>query len=266
MVTLASCGSTNTELLERRRAQPQQWPHLSVLRAEDQRAGRGRLDREWVTPPGQALTASLLLEPDRPLPQWPTLSLVAALAVVRALRGRGLDAAVKWPNDVIVRSQARLEVPGWGRARKVAGILAQVVPAPTAGNGAQALVLGIGVNCEQREFPVPWATSLAACGAPIRPATMLGLIGIELTALLGRWRSRGFVDLRAAVTEALDTLGQRVEVQEAGARVVGDVVGLEESGSLVLRRLDGRRHSLTSGDVSRVRRAEREAPGSDGES
>lgn len=266
VVTLARCGSTNHELLTRRGAQPQAWPHGSVLRAIDQHAGRGRLDRTWVTPADQALTASVLLEPRRPLQEWPTLSLVAALAVVRALRGRGLDAAVKWPNDVIVRSDDWTPLPGWGRTRKVAGLLAQA--APPHPDASPALILGIGVNCEQRDLPVRWATSLVECGSPVRPATLLGLIGAHLAPLVETWQEAGLTALLPEVSAVMDTLSRRVEAVEAveaaeatdatGAcvPVVGEALALDESGGLVLALADGTRLVLRSGEVRAVRRAD----------
>ena len=112
MLPVATAGSTNSDLAAARRADPTQWPHLSVLRADHQDAGRGRLDRDWVTPPGQALTFSTVLVSSRPREEWASLTALGGLAVVRAVRILGADAALKWLNDAVLRG-APAALPGW---------------------------------------------------------------------------------------------------------------------------------------------------------
>ena len=127
--------------------------------AEHQTAGRGRLDRSWVTPPRSALTFSVLLRPTVPAAAWPWLPLLTGHAVSTALRTAGFDASVKWPNDVLL--------PVDGEDRKVAGILVERVETPTG----PAAVVGIGINVGMTadELPVPEATSLALAGERSRP-------------------------------------------------------------------------------------------------
>ena len=226
VLRLPSVTSTNTVLRERATADPQQWPHLSVLVADHQTEGRGRTDRQWHTPPGTALTASILLRPQVPAERLSWLTLLAGLATVRALRtlapresGR---IGLKWPNDVLVDGAAE-EVEGWGTHRKVAGILAELIAAlPSAPPGRDgrgdlpAVVVGIGINLRQQatELPVPWATSLELAGIPVPapvpapgdtpvPAPgdtqqpgqeteappLLAMIGHELSAVLAAWEA-----------------------------------------------------------------------------
>lgn len=153
LVVVDETSSTNDDLLAARTADPAAWPHLAALRAHHQSAGHGRLGRTWTTPPGEALTISVVVEPgDRPREEWPGLSLVAGLAAARAC-GRlvpGADIALKWPNDVVVRldpadrhgTNDDDDPPGWSGIRKLGGVLAQA--------GSDAVVLGIGVNVGQR--------------------------------------------------------------------------------------------------------------------
>jgi BirA family transcriptional regulator, biotin operon repressor / biotin---[acetyl-CoA-carboxylase] ligase len=109
-------------------------PHGSVAVAEHQTEGRGRRGSEWVDVPGRSLLVSVVLEPTRPQAAWPELTLVAARAVVDAVREiAGLDAEIDPPNDVLVGG------------RKVAGILAE------AGEGR--VVLGIGINVGETAWP-----------------------------------------------------------------------------------------------------------------
>jgi BirA family biotin operon repressor/biotin-[acetyl-CoA-carboxylase] ligase len=139
-------GSTNTDLLA---DASDGAPEGIVLAAESQTAGRGRLGRRWSSQPLAALTFSVLLRPGGVPPGrrgW--VPLLAGVAVASALRaGAGVDARLKWPNDVLVQGA------------KVAGILAE--------QRGDAIVVGIGINVSTRqdELPAGGATSLALAGA-----------------------------------------------------------------------------------------------------
>src|ERR1700734_972111 len=152
---LTSTGSTNADLLARAAAGA---PEGVVLAAEEQTAGRGRLGRSWVSPPRAALTFSLLVRPDTVAPArrgW--LPLLAGVSVASAVRAAtGVDARLKWPNDVLV-----------GPA-KLGGILAEAV--------GDAVVVGIGLNVstEPGELPPPDPTQGSPGGA--LPATSLRVL------------------------------------------------------------------------------------------
>lgn len=271
VVEVAETGSTNTDLVVAVLSDDAAWPHLSVLRAEHQVAGRGRTGREWTTPAGTSLTFSTVLRPRRRRADWATLSLVAGLAVVTAVRALPtagpvpLDAALKWPNDVLLRpfndnnsddgsdDDGAAHLPGWGPTRKVAGILAEIVP------GREALVLGIGVNVAQRapaDLPVAWATSLALAGAATDPRALMLAIGDRLAALLARWEADGFEALLAEVEAVTDTIGREIDVDlgEAGT-LSGSAEGIGADGTLLVRTADGAGHRISAGDVVRARRA-----------
>jgi BirA family transcriptional regulator, biotin operon repressor / biotin---[acetyl-CoA-carboxylase] ligase len=240
--------STNAEVTSRALAgEP---PGLVVV-AEHQSAGRGRLDRVWVTPPLAALTLSLLVAPDPvPLARWPWLPLLSGLAVVDAVRRvAGVEVSLKWPNDVLVRDGGGGDDGGGG---KVAGILVERVERPA---GPVAVVgIGINVSSTRAELPVAAATSLALAGAP----------GVDRTALLvalldslGRrydaWRVAAGQGLRAPYVEACSTVGRRVRVALPGGGVLeGTAVGVDDDGRL--RVDDGSRvHVLGVGDVVHLR-------------
>lgn len=243
-------GSTNSEMAR----SAADWPDFGVLLAEHQEAGRGRAGREWTTPPGTSLTVSVMLRPPVPQERWAWAGLLGALAVVRAVGAFGLLAWAKWPNDVVVDSHAA-HVDGWGSLRKVAGVLAEVVPG--------GIVLGIGVNVLQRteELPVPWASSLASLGAqvPERPREELVVHLVrQLWQLDERWRAHDGDAAEAGLLEeyaaACRTLGRPVAVTLPGGEVLaGTAEGLATDGALVVRTAEGQRELVRAGDVQHLR-------------
>lgn len=215
-----------------------------VVVAEHQTAGRGRLDRTWVTPPRAALTFSLAVAPDGvPLARWPWLPLLAGLAVVDSLReAAGVPASLKWPNDVLVAD------------RKVAGILVERVEGP---RGAVAVVgVGLNVSSTAEELPVPTATSLRAAGASsLDRALLLDAVLRSFRRRYDAWCAAAGAGLRAPYLRACSTLGRRVHVElPGGTGVDGTAVGVDDSGRLQVD--DGSRvHVLGVGDVVHVRPA-----------
>jgi BirA family biotin operon repressor/biotin-[acetyl-CoA-carboxylase] ligase len=251
--------STNAELVTAVRSDPAGWPAPSALVAEHQTAGKGRAGRSWETPARAGLTVSVLLRPQVPVEALGWLPLLAGLAVVRAVSDGGVTAAVKWPNDVLL--PAVDTIAGLGLYRKVAGILAQVVPEAQVPE-APAVVLGIGLNVSQsaEELPVPTATSLALAGypPPDRTDVLVRLLG-EVHAVVRRWEKAGGDAAAAGLldeyTAVSATLGSRVRVELAGGAgtVAGEAVGLDRSGALVVRTESGEERTVTAGDVWHLR-------------
>jgi BirA family transcriptional regulator, biotin operon repressor / biotin---[acetyl-CoA-carboxylase] ligase len=207
-----------------------------VVVTDAQTAGRGRLGRSWWSEPGTALLASWLLRPAFPLERWPLLTLVAGVAAARAATAAaGVDVRLKWPNDLIVGD------------RKTGGIL-------TESDGRGALVLGLGINVRQEDFPDEirgTATSLVAAGgrAPVRAwllAATLSAFGARMgdpDAVLDEYRSM------------CTTLGKRVRVERAGAAPIeGTASDVAASGALVVQ-IDGRTETVPAGDVVHLRPA-----------
>lgn len=256
-VTRAS-PSTNTELLAALAAEPGQWPHLSALVADHQTAGRGRLGREWLTPQGAALTVSFVLKPRIDRARWGLIPLVVGLACVKTLRADGIDARLKWPNDIVVRVGADDEregaIAGWGHWRKVAGILCEA--------HGDAVVAGIGINVSQaeNELPVPHAASLATLGSRhLDRASLLGALSHHLAAEVERAETDADAFV-AEVAAATCTLGQQVIVERdgaaapgapraAGAPVTGTAESIAPDGALVVRTSAGESVVVTAGDV-----------------
>lgn len=234
---LDDAGSTNEELV--RRASLGELADRTVLVTDNQTAGRGRLGRSWVAPPGTALAVSIYLTESGG--GW--LPLLAGLAMTRAVRTLvGDDAAVslKWPNDVLVRG------------RKVSGILGELVP-----SGA---VIGAGLNLTMTdaELPVPTATSLAIEGVSpdgLRDRALSAYLG-EFDSLWSEFRDAAFdaeQGLRSAVAAACGTLGRSVRVELPGGGIrEGVATGIDDQGRLVVR--DGSEEfAVSAGDVTHVR-------------
>lgn len=214
------------------------WPDLSVVVTDDQRAGRGRLDRTWSTPAGGGLAISVLVRDAGALgPALTWLPLAAGTAVRTAVEQQlaDIDVALKWPNDVLVAG------------KKICGVLVQ-------GSGMSAIV-GIGINTAMTEFPVETATSFAACGVECDIDALLASIIAGLQAFVSELRAERTDNVREAVSRSLGTLGASVRaILPSGEELVGIATGLSPEGALVLDTADGER-VLTAADIVHVRPA-----------
>ncbi|MDF9815260.1 biotin--[acetyl-CoA-carboxylase] ligase [Streptomyces sp. SPB162] len=239
-------GSTNSDLAERAGAGACEG---AVLVAEEQTAGRGRLDRQWSAPPRSGLFFSVLLRPaDVPVERWGWLPLLAGVATATALsRTAGVDTALKWPNDLLVTID--------GEERKTGGILAERT-------GKDGVVVGIGVNVSLRtdELPVPAAGSLALAGAKGTDRDpLLRAVLRSLADWYTEWRAAGgdpaASRLQQTYAAGCATLGREVRAELPGGReLVGTAVGVDDDGRLVLATADGEQ-AVGAGDVVHIRRA-----------
>ncbi len=231
---LEEVGSTNTWLLERAAAAPQDHPHLSAVLAEHQNAGRGRLGRSWSAPPRSALFASVLLRlPDVPRERWSWLPLLAGASVAGVLRRTtGVQASVKWPNDVLVDPAEAQPAAG-----KVAGVLSEV------SSDASAVVVGVGLNVSlgREELPVPAATSLALAGAAstdrdVLARAVLRSLADDVSAWIDAGGDAEAGGLAARVRETCSTIGTAVRVElPGGAALLGVAEGIDADGRLLVR-------------------------------
>jgi BirA family biotin operon repressor/biotin-[acetyl-CoA-carboxylase] ligase len=231
-------GSTNADLAQRARDGA---PDRSVLVAEHQSAGRGRRDRVWESPPRAGIAVSVLLRPAVPPSRWAWLGMLAALAVTDALRTDcGLDAVLKWPNDVLVDG------------RKIAGLLS--VTAPPDG-----VVVGIGLNVSQTadELPVPTATSLRLAGSAVTDRDpVLRAVLRRLARRYDAWLAAGGSGVAPAYRERCDTIGRAVRVELPDGAVEGRADGVDDDGRLlVLPAGADRPLALSVGDVVHIRPA-----------
>ncbi|GAA1905820.1 biotin--[acetyl-CoA-carboxylase] ligase [Streptomyces sodiiphilus] len=242
-------GSTNADLAAR--AASGEAAAGTVLIAEEQTAGRGRLDRRWQAPPRSGLFLSVLLTPDVPAARWGWLPLLAGVATAAAVsRAAGVDISLKWPNDLLV------EVAG--EERKLGGILSEATRTP---DGTPAAVLGIGLNVSLRaeELPVPTAGSLYLAGAPgLDRDPLLRAVLRSLADWYRRWTEAAgdAVDggLQLAYTAGSATLGRRVRAELPGGRqLLGEAVAVDGDGRLVIAGAEGVQQPVDAADIVHLR-------------
>jgi len=155
-----------------------------IVVADHQTAGRGRLDRSWETPPGTALTFSVVVDPELADEDWPLLPLATALAVAEAVRrAADVDPRLKWPNDLLLDDDRG--DTGTDQERKFAGILLERVADP-ADRRRPLAVIGIGINVAmtREQLPVATATSLEIAGAHVDRTQLLGEVVHALSRML----------------------------------------------------------------------------------
>jgi BirA family biotin operon repressor/biotin-[acetyl-CoA-carboxylase] ligase len=248
-------GSTNDVAHERAAAGA--FDGLLVI-ADEQTAGRGRIDRRWWSPPGSSLLMSLLLRPALPPDRAGELTMCLGLAAVEGIEAAtGLRPALKWPNDLLLDG------------RKLGGMLTEL---RLDGERLAYAVLGLGVNVNVAFTTSPLASTLTSTSAapPELADTAIGLsmaLGREvdrvalLVAILVRcetWYERVLAgeSPHAAWAARLDTLGRRVRVTTTADSVVGVAVGVTPAGALLVRGDDATARVVWSGDVTALRRAE----------
>ncbi len=228
-------GSTNEDALTAARAGA---PDGSLFVAEYQSAGRGRRGRGWVGARGQSLLFSVVARPEREQKLCPALTLAVGLGVRAGLAGHcRARLRVKWPNDVLAEGQ------------KLAGVLCE---GQFEGQRAEALVIGVGINVAQSEFPsdlAATAVSLALLGPEPAVPAREELLADVLAAIASRVRlcwADGFLPLLEEFQFHDALFGERIEVD--GARLRGVARGVDAEGQLLVES-DGQIIPIHSGTV-----------------
>ena len=228
--------STNDEVVELWRAGSEQ---IVVLAANEQVAGRGRLERAWSSPAGTCVAMSVAVPVDVVRDsniEVSALPLYVGLCVMRALEQVGLVAGIKWPNDLVV-------VDTDGTLLKLGGILVQLQE--------DVLVIGIGVNVSltQSELPIPTATSLNLLGCVVTREELIARIVGELSAMPHVMNQEWLDDYRKVCV----TIGQQVKVtQLVGLTIEGMAADVDTHGQLVIE-VGGQLVAVSIGDVEHVR-------------
>ena len=237
-------ASTNDDLKDRARAGAPEW---TVVWADEQTAGRGRQGHTWISPAGN-LFLSVLLRPRAGAAVASLLPLMAGVAVHESLREWGVEARLKWPNDVLAGS------------RKLAGILVEGL---SSAEGLEAAVVGIGINLvlDPRELPEELrervGSVLGETARLVEPAAAAASVLARLTvwyhALVGE--ADGTVRIVDAWRErSVSWWGRPVEVASGGSVLRGRAVGIDPDGALVLEAEDGSRMVVVSGEARELRR------------
>jgi BirA family transcriptional regulator, biotin operon repressor / biotin---[acetyl-CoA-carboxylase] ligase len=215
-------------------------PEGTVVVAEAQTGGRGRLGREWDSPPGVGLYVSLVLRPMLPPMELPQITLTTAVAVVRAVcRVAGLAPGIKWPNDLLLNG------------KKLGGILTEM---ETESDRIRHVVVGLGLNVNNPGFPfdlAATATSLAlAAGRTFSRVNLLQAWLEEFEGLYERFLHQGFAEILEEWKGSAVTLGKMVTVRQGPRELSGQALDVAPDGALLLRTATGEMVRVTSGEIT----------------
>ena len=219
-VCLAVTDSTNRVAMEMAENGAR---HGTVVVADEQTAGRGRMGRRWVSPPGKNLYVSMLLRPSVPTVDAPRLALVAGVALADAVEAMGVPAFLKWPNDL------------YCGGRKAAGVLAEMASDP---DGVRHVVIGVGlnVNMEEDDFPPDLrgtATSLRMfAGRVFRRVDVLARLLDAFGTRYAEFIGGGFASLRDGWDRRDFLRGRRILLRRQAREGWGIADGLDTLGAL----------------------------------
>jgi BirA family biotin operon repressor/biotin-[acetyl-CoA-carboxylase] ligase len=214
----------------------------TVVIADAQRRGRGRLGRSWASPGGDGIYLSVILRPAIPPHDAPALTLLGGVAAAGAVQeAAGVDAGIKWPNDLMARG------------RKLGGILGEAaVEAPRLHH----VILGIGINVNQTGESFDGelrrtATSLRIeAGRPVDRTEVVRSICRGLDRWYDGFLSRGPAEVIERLRQCCVTLGRVVVAKSGDQELRGLAVDVDETGALLVRDTDQRLHRLLAGDVT----------------
>ena len=216
-------------------------PEGSIVLSESQNKGRGRLSRGWFSPQGKGIWLSIVLRPPFNPYDAPKCTLLAAVAVTKAIRKvTQVECGIKWPNDILYQG------------KKIVGILTEMSAEIDAINHV-VIGMGINVNIDQEEFPVELreiATSLSVVkGQEISRLSLLNAILMELEEMYSKVVELGFVEMLDEWRQLSITLGKNVNVVGGGRDFSGLAINIDQDGALLVETSECVERVL-AGDVS----------------
>lgn len=235
---LSQTGSTN---IEAKKLGEQGGLHGSLVVADMQNTGKGRRGKGWVSQPGTSIYFTILLRPEIEPSRAPMLTLVMAYSVASAIREtEGLDAQIKWPNDIVLNK------------KKVCGILTEMSAEIDYINH---VVIGVGINVNMTAFPEELretATSLRIeSGKAIKRAGLIAAIMSAFEKNYGLFlESVDLSGIRDSYNEILVNCGREVCILSPGQEYRARAIGINDTGELVVEREDGTTEDIFSGEVS----------------
>lgn len=227
--------STNTRLADRAKSDPD-LPSGTIWAARMQTAGRGRLDRRWISARGQNLMFSVYYRTTAKLPQLPSLTMAASIAIDELLHSYQIKSHLKWPNDVQVNG------------RKIAGLLSERA-------GENGVVIGVGLNvnmpaADAALIDQPATSMLIETGNTVAVEDVLRALLTHLPSWLQEWEVCGFAGLRDRWLQGYAGIGAPLTVRDGEHRLSGTLSGFGENGELLLRMQDGQVQTIWSGDIN----------------
>lgn len=213
----------------------------TVVIAEEQTSGKGRLSRPWTSTARKGIWMSIIMRPKLTLQQAPQMTLVAAVAVTRAIEEvTGIEAQIKWPNDVLIDG------------KKVTGILTELQADP---DQIKAIIIGIGMNVNQAEadFPeelLPIATSLSlTLGETVNRAKLIAKTLQFLEQFTSLYETHGFSPIKLLWEGYSNTVGKRIRAVMINETIEGIALGISDDGMLEVKLDDGTIRGIYSADI-----------------
>ncbi len=214
-------------------------PEGTVVIADQQLGGKGRLGRVWHSPQGSGISMSILLRPKLELHRCPQLTLLAAVAIVEAIREQtGLPVMIKWPNDILLNG------------KKICGILTELNAESDCINN---LIIGVGINVNTPSFPDELssiATSLAIeKKESIQRVALIQNLLKRLEDLYLLYLEEGFAPIKARWESYAISIGRRVIIRQLSSTMTGLALGIDETGVLLVQKDDGGIEKVYSADI-----------------
>lgn len=212
----------------------------TLVVAELQTAGRGRMDRTWFSPKGTGIWMSLILRPPIPPQKTPQLTLLAAVAIAQAIQEvTGLVPDIKWPNDILVHG------------KKCVGILTELQADP---DRVHSVIIGMGINVNHDQFPEELrdvATSLAIeKGENIKRARLIQEVLTKMETLYRQYLQHGFLPIKLLWEGYAISIGNEITARMLNGTIRGVARGITDEGVLMLEDADGVIHYIHSADIS----------------
>ncbi|MFJ8256299.1 biotin--[acetyl-CoA-carboxylase] ligase [Peribacillus asahii] len=216
-------------------------PEGTLVVAEEQRGGKGRLMRPWYSPKYTGVWMSLILRPSIPFHQAPQLTLLAAVAVVRAIENTTeLKPQIKWPNDILINR------------KKMTGILTEL---QAESDRIHSVIVGIGINVNQQKSDFPeelqeTATSLLIEGGKkVSRAKVIQEFLVCFEVLYNQYLEEGFLPIKKLWEKYAISLGQEIKATTINTTIIGKAIGITDDGVLLLEDRSGKIHSIYSADI-----------------
>lgn len=216
-------------------------PEGTIVVAEEQVAGRGRLDRSWYSPKYTGVWMSVILRPAIPLPKSPQLTLLAAVSIAQAIQEvTELEPEIKWPNDILFQQ------------KKAVGILTEL---QAEADRINSIIIGIGINVNQTEedFPdelIDKATSLRIeAGQKINRAELIQVILEKLEKLYEHYLENGFYPIKLLWEAYAISIGKDIIASTLNGKIYGKATGITDDGVLIIEDEQGDKHHIHSADI-----------------
>lgn len=216
-------------------------PEGTVVIAEEQISGRGRMNRKWHSPKYTGIWMSLILRPNIPLTKAPQLTLLTAVSVVQAIEDlAGLTPEIKWPNDILLNG------------KKIAGILTEL---QAESDRIHSIIIGMGINVNQKLTDLPLdlqktaSSLLIEKGEEISRASLIKSIFSQFEKLYSLYLDKGFLPIKLLWESYAISIGKQIKARTLLGTIEGKALGITDDGVLLIKDKDGVIHQIYSADI-----------------